>query len=855
MKATCSRTVHFERKVAGVESADVMFLVTTSETSLPGDADAGWTTTITGQQMINTGYVWSCTKVTYTDGSTSYTGKYCIGKCTNFATITEQYVLSASGTTKPPSSAGWKTTYTPVEGMYLWTRNKLSYTNGSATSYTTAICIGYIGKNGVNGTSFTVKGKSDGHYATYAKWKTAKTEMTSDANAMLIDNASDGRGSEYATPSVLTYNGGATDCADISKATVGDAYVVGSELWVANDSAWVSLGTIQGPAGNDGNDGMNAVSVYLSPTSIMHKKSDTDTKYAVICKVKDGNDFVECSSKEEDGKFLVIVKSDTLPDGVSAECSIGEDYYECDFTIGANKEVNADVTFYVVYNKVGYTYTYQIKTIADGEKGDSGTDAVDIQMTTQNIAHKKASTSSTYSVTIKVKVGKNFVKHGTGDGQFYISDFSAPAPPDGVTYTKTTGDTYVTYKITIAKNVVVNTDFSFNVYYDNTPYSRTFSITTVEDGESIKGEKGASLRGPQDWEKLSDGYTFYPGKEGDDYKDVVYYKGNYYVCQMEHAKTSDNYPTSSADTSTGYWLKGDKMELIATDIMLANYAVIKNLGVEAVEMKDSDGNVVFEAKDGNVTCNKGTFENVDVSGTITSTKGSIGSLNIDEKGIGIDGGTSSGSTLFDGSCTYFTNQRMQFYDDYRIYVNGSSDYLRMCWVNNSSNFPHLFIKDWVSQKTGKLGAQISLANGKLRNDGMYINVSGAEEKAAHLSSQLYGNKAILCKEGYYAGFRLQSFMTDSDETLNELDNVVICTNTSEITLTLPSVPKAGQVYIIFQACNGKVNIKSDSNHYIVSKGNPESSSTRTSWYSSTQGQITFIFYGKDGKWYISYSID
>ena len=671
MKATCSRTVHFERKVAGVESADVMFLVTTSETSLPGDADAGWTTTITGQQMMSTGYVWSCTKVTYTDGSTSYTGKYCIGKCTNFATITEQYVLSASGTTKPSSSAGWKTTYTPVEGMYLWTRNKLSYTNGSATSYTAAICIGYIGKNGVNGTSFTVKGKADGHYATYAKWKTAKKEMTSNANAILIDNASDGRGSEYASPSVLTYNGGATDCAAISKATVGDAYVIGSELWVANDSAWVSLGTIQGPAGNDGNDGMNSVSVYLSPTSIVHKKSDTDTKYTVKCKVKDGNDFVECSSKEEDGKFLVIVESDDLPDGVTTECSIGEDYYECDFTIGANKDVTADVTFYVVYNKVGYTYAYQIKTIADGEKGDSGTDAVDIQMTTQSIAHKKASTSSTYSVTIKVKVGVNFVGYGTGSGQFHINDIPASALPDGVTYTKTTGGTYVTYKITIAKNAVVNTNFSFNVYYDNVSYSRTFSITTVEDGESIKGEKGSSLRGPQDWEKVSDGYVFYPGKEGDDYKDVVYYKGTYYVCQLEHAKTSDNYPTSSADTSEGYWLKGDKMELIATDIMLANYAVIKNLGVEAVEMKDSDGNVVFEAKDGNVTCNKGTFENVEVSGTIYATGGTFsGSLNAVEGSFkSLKCVDSSGN--YAGTLTFRSNGTLTFDGDW--YSQGSKD--------------------------------------------------------------------------------------------------------------------------------------------------------------------------------------
>lgn len=585
MKATCSRTVHFERKVAGVKSADVMFLVTTSETSLPGDADAGWTTTITGQKMTATGYVWSCTKVTYTDGTTSYTGKYCIGKCTNFATITEQYVLSASGTTKPSASAAWKESYTPVEGMYLWTRNKLSYTNGSAVSYTTAICIGYIGKNGTNGTSFTTKGKADGHYATYAKWKTAKKEMTSDANPMLIDNASDGRGSEYSSPSVLTYSGGATDCAAISKATVGDAYVIGSELWVANDSAWVSLGSIQGPAGANGDDGVNAVSVYLSPASIVHKKSDTETKYAVTCKVKDGNDFVECSSKEEDGKFLVIVESDSIPAGVTVESVVGEDYFECDFTIPANQEVNADVVFYVVYNKVGYTYTYQIKTIADGEKGDKGddgADAVDIQMTTNGIAHKKASTNSTYSVTIKVKVGTSFVKYGTESGQFYISDIPSSYLPTGVTYTKTTGDTYVTYKITIAKDAVVSTSFNFNIRYNSASYTRTFSITTVEDGEAgAKGEKGAVLRGPQDWTSLSDGYNFYQGTDGEEYKDVVIYSGNYYSCIQTHVKSTSILPTNSE-----YWKLGDKFELVATSVLLADNAQIKMLQGQSILLQD-----------------------------------------------------------------------------------------------------------------------------------------------------------------------------------------------------------------------------------------------------------------------------
>ena len=127
-----------------------------------------------------------------------------------------------------------------------------------------------------------------------------------------------------------------------------------------------------------------------------------------------------------------------------------------------------------------------------------------------------------------------------------------------------------------------------------------------------KGEKGASLRGPQAWSDMPDNYTFYQGKDGEEYKDVVLYNGNYYSCIKTHQKNSSNYPTSPTDTNYHYWKLADKFELVATNLFLANYALIKNLGVEAIEMKDSGGNVLFKVKDGNVTCKTGTFENITI---------------------------------------------------------------------------------------------------------------------------------------------------------------------------------------------------------------------------------------------------
>ena len=140
-----------------------------------------------------------------------------------------------------------------------------------------------------------------------------------------------------------------------------------------------------------------------------------------------------------------------------------------------------------------------------------------------------------------------------------------------------------------------------------------------DNGE--KGEKGASLRGPQAWSDCAIGYSFQAGGQGDTWKDVVIYGDNYYSCVKNHTKTATNYPTSTEDNNKGYWRLGDKIELVATKILLATYALVKNLGVEAIDMKDSNGNVLFQAKNGNVTCKTGTFDDVTIqSGQIAGFK-------------------------------------------------------------------------------------------------------------------------------------------------------------------------------------------------------------------------------------------
>ena len=149
------------------------------------------------------------------------------------------------------------------------------------------------------------------------------------------------------------------------------------------------------------------------------------------------------------------------------------------------------------------------------------------------------------------------------------------------------------------------------------------SLYYIASGENgAKGDRGPALRGPQAWSDCAVGYVFQSGASGEEYKDIVLYGNNYYSCIKSHTKTASNNPGSATDTNSGLWKLADPVEIVATKILLAQYALVKNLGVETIDMKDDKGNIIFQAKDGNVTCNSGTFKNITVKGN-SSFEGSV----------------------------------------------------------------------------------------------------------------------------------------------------------------------------------------------------------------------------------------
>lgn len=155
-----------------------------------------------------------------------------------------------------------------------------------------------------------------------------------------------------------------------------------------------------------------------------------------------------------------------------------------------------------------------------------------------------------------------------------------------------------------------------------------------------KGDQGAVLRGPQAWSDCANGYAFQAGGGSEAWKDVVLYGDDYYSCVKSHTKTANNYPGSTEDVNNHYWQLGDKIELVATKILLASYALVKNLGVEAIDMKDAAGNVLFQAKDGVVTCKTGNFTNVNI------TSGKVAGFAISGNGLTNDPFTNDAYVIF-----------------------------------------------------------------------------------------------------------------------------------------------------------------------------------------------------------------
>ena len=294
IKILATKMFTVRREADSVQSSDVMFGISDSNTQAP----TTWITNFSDLTLADGKYVWTCTKTTLTNGTSYYTGAYCLGECYDFAQVEELYALGSSATKSPDidSSLGvniWQSSYTPKKGMYLWTCVRVTYNSNTPPYYLNKKCVSYFPTDGTNGTKFTPKGTAYGHYTASSKMPKPSDDVL--GLLYLVDKV-DTLLTPINKPCVVWWRSLSAGSYILSYdvAEEGDTYNVGGTLWVHNGTVWKDFGSIQGPKGDDGEDALN---IELSTDKILFSWDSKNKIYDVATKditliVKQGNNII-----------------------------------------------------------------------------------------------------------------------------------------------------------------------------------------------------------------------------------------------------------------------------------------------------------------------------------------------------------------------------------------------------------------------------------------------------------------------------------------------------------------------------------------------------------------------------------
>lgn len=299
-----------------------------------------------------------------------------------------------------------------------------------------------------------------------------------------------------------------------------------------------------------------------------------------------------------------------------------------------------------------------------------------------------------------------------------------------------------------------------------------------------------------------------------------------FQCSQTHTSSASNKPATGS--ASAYWQQLNDMVPIYTPLLFAENAVINFLqGMEFVvhnSKTDISENTIIAglvggdiplfvgsntpsnapfrvAKDGAFVATK-----ADITGTINASSGTIGGFKIDESSLTAT--DSFGEMLLSSNLIRFTN------DNTKLYLGGNT------WPESTGGALYGPIRAEVSR---------SAAGGTAGNVGVYINVTGAAlSDGTTTAARQSGNHALYIPEGFITGFRLRNVRTSSNRTLTDMDSVVFSTATSEITLTLPSSPKQGQIYFIRKVGSGNVKLtRGNTQHRICTNSNSQNNTEIT----------------------------
>lgn len=294
----------------------------------------------------------------------------------------------------------------------------------------------------------------------------------------------------------------------------------------------------------------------------------------------------------------------------------------------------------------------------------------------------------------------------------------------------------------------------------------------------------------------------------------------YMWCSRVSGNTSVNPKTYIANgTLPRVWAAYQNWPLLCTQMFLAQFAKIGSAVFMGDYMlsqygKNAGGSVITDyrqfdsSKLGQAGCpftprvyvdwktGKVYMDYAEVAGTINAKDGTIGGFEIHDGYIGAAGSGTFGELSI--------NRNFIRVGDSSCYAFIGAGLLSLFGLTEAA-------ARLENKKTGSMRPNISA----------YISVTGIGRTGMDDKTGVsYGNHALYVPKGDICGFRLRTRRVNASQTLSLMDSVILCVNSSNITLTLPSGAEDGQMYFIRKRSTGNITL---SGHIQRDFGNTVSS--------------------------------
>lgn len=777
-------------------------------------------------------YVWSADKVTYTNTDIGWTGIYCIGKCSDLTSVTEEYGTSLSADSKP-SDNSWSEKY-PTDapkGTYIWSRDVVEWKDGTTTT-SAAQLIGYIAKDGENGVGSVVA------YQREAVLPIQKPSVNSYEYYKYNDDLGNNWKKSAPPAKEGLYSGGSiSGTVQYNQNLNGDAWISG----VSNGgSIWY-----QCPASMTNQDKKNGFcSMQVRFTTTV---DDQYVTFYLKAYSEEGWDWILLSKLDSATVSRTNYYSQASGNGKTVQVQMkcgkaGSHFVTVAYSKDGSGDKNGDYVLFRMATSENYVWMKPLLYRCDGEVASNKVIAWG------NIYQAQGDKGDTGGKGDKGETGVGIASIQT---YYLISSMSS-----GITTSSSGWETSM-----------VNPTSS-------KPYLWSYVKTTLSNGDitsstpviignfaeaGVMGEIGCIIR-PSIWksgvEYLNESALT---NKQEKYIDLVYVEDasandgwRQYMCALTHTSSSNNSPTSSGGSK--YWTQLSDTGPIYAPLILAKNAVLNftqgqqfNL-VEngkifaSYRIPGSDGAALWL---GGSTASSAPFS-VDKNGRLKSTSGIIGGVEISQERLGVGvadvgnktfkGAILSSEGLFTGyKSSYFgagyfadydpSDSQIQMYDQKALGTNPTQ----------SVSSPSLYVRKYTPD------------NAIINNIDKYYGAALIVDVPQGIGITSLGNNVL-------GGLALSAIAGDLDIGSTDYlfqknrGTVAYLTNSSGRRFYLPENPHEGQVVIVIQGSTGNITFYHPGKRLVIQNTVKDSGG----FYSGKQGQFNIFVY-INSMWYGTYS--